>query len=66
LLNKQGMTIVYTSHLMEEAENLCSDIAIIDTGKIITQGKPKELIQQHNCTNLEQLFLQLTGKKLRD
>jgi ABC-2 type transport system ATP-binding protein len=51
---------------MEEAENLCSDIAIIDTGKIITQGKPKELIQQHNCTNLEQLFLQLTGKKLRD
>jgi ABC-2 type transport system ATP-binding protein len=65
-LNKQGMTIVYTSHLMEEAENLCSDIAIIDTGKIITQGKPKELIQQHNCTNLEQLFLQLTGKKLRD
>lgn len=66
LLNKNGMTIIYTSHLMEEAENLCTDIAIIDHGKIITQGKPKELIQQHHTENLEQLFLKLTGKKLRD
>jgi ABC-2 type transport system ATP-binding protein len=66
LLNKNGMTIIYTSHLMEEAENLCTDIAIIDHGKIITQGKPKELIQEHHTENLEQLFLKLTGKKLRD
>ncbi|MBL7884984.1 MAG: ABC transporter ATP-binding protein [Bacteroidia bacterium] len=65
-LNNNGMTIIYTSHLMEEAENLCTDIAIIDAGKIITQGKPKELIKQNNTENLEQLFLQLTGKKLRD
>lgn len=65
-LNKNGMTIIYTSHLMEEAENLCTDIAVIDHGKIITQGKPKELIQQHHTENLEQLFLKLTGKKLRD
>ena len=66
LLNKNGMTIIYTSHLMEEAENLCSDIAIIDDGKIIIEGKPKELIKQQDASNLEQLFLKLTGKKLRD
>lgn len=65
-LNKNGMTIVYTSHLMEEAENLCSEIAIIDHGKIITSGKPQTLIQEHATGNLEQLFLKLTGKKLRD
>lgn len=66
MLNKNGMTIVYTSHLMEEAENLCTDIAIIDHGMIIIQGQPKALIQQHQSENLEQLFLKLTGKKLRD
>ncbi|OFY83320.1 MAG: ABC transporter ATP-binding protein [Bacteroidetes bacterium RIFCSPLOWO2_12_FULL_35_15] len=66
LINKQGCTIIYTSHLMEEAENLCSDIAIIDKGEIIISGKPKKLIAEHSAGNLEQLFLKLTGKKLRD
>ena len=65
-LNKEGTTIIYTSHLMEEAENLCSYIAIIDQGSIITQGKPAALIQQYECEHLEELFLKLTGKKLRD
>ncbi|HLC82226.1 MAG TPA: ABC transporter ATP-binding protein [Bacteroidia bacterium] len=66
LLNKQGCTIIYTSHLMEEAENLCSDIAIIDHGEIIASGKPKAVIKEHGADNLEQLFLKLTGKTLRD
>lgn len=66
LLNQKGMTIVYTSHLMEEAEQLCSHIAIIDNGKLITSGHPKALIQEHGLDNLEHLFLKLTGKKLRD
>ena len=66
VLNKQGMTIIYTSHLMEEAENLCTEIAIIDNGKIITSGQPKTLIAQEGTGNLEALFLKLTGKKLRD
>ena len=65
-LNRQGMTIIYTSHLMEEAESLCSNIAIIDTGKIIINGSPKDLIARHSVGNLEQLFLKLTGKELRD
>jgi len=65
-LNAEGMTIVYTSHLMDEAENLCSRIAIIDHGKIIANGTPYDLIREHNSSNLEELFLKLTGRKLRD
>ncbi len=65
-INKQGCTIIYTSHLMQEAENLCTSIAIIDKGKIIHEGNPKQLIMMHATENLEQLFLKLTGKKVRD
>jgi ABC-2 type transport system ATP-binding protein len=66
-LNKAGTTIIYTSHHMEEAESLCSSIAIIDYGKIIIQGKPSELINQKpEYTDLESIFLHLTGRKLRD
>ncbi len=65
-LNRKGTTIVYTSHLMEEAQHLCTHIAIIDHGVIIATGTPEELISQHNCRNLEDLFLKLTGRKLRD
>jgi ABC-2 type transport system ATP-binding protein len=66
LLNQQGCTIIYTSHLMEEAENLCSEIAIIDNGGLVIRGEPKKLIAAEQTTNLEQLFLKLTGKTLRD
>ena len=66
-LNKKGTTIIYTSHHLNEAESFCSKVAIIDHGKIITQGEPKELIaNQKNAHNLEDVFLALTGKALRD
>lgn len=62
----RGTTILYTSHLMEEAQNLCTHIAIMDHGKIIAKGTPQELIAQHHCDNLESVFLKLTGRNLRD
>lgn len=66
-INKQGTTILYTSHHMNEAENLCSRIAVIDYGKLMAVGTPVELIKNHTgCENLEDLFLHLTGRKLRD
>jgi ABC-2 type transport system ATP-binding protein len=66
-LNTQFTTIVYTSHYLEEAEILCSSIAIIDMGKIIAQGRPQEMIgSQPGYNNLESIFLHLTGRKLRD
>jgi ABC-2 type transport system ATP-binding protein len=66
-INSGGTTIIYTSHYMEEAENLCSRVAIIDRGSIISIGNPKELVADHpEFKNLENLFLHLTGKELRD
>ena len=66
-LNKQGITIVYTSHHLNEAEHFCTRVAIIDHGKIIVKGQPKELIASNEkAHNLEDVFIEFTGKKLRD
>lgn len=66
-LQGDGMTIIYTSHHMEEAEKYCSEIAIIDKGSIIEKGVPTELIKKHTgCNNLEEIFLNITGRSLRD
>ena len=67
LLNKQGTTIVYTSHHLNEAEFFCTHVAIIDRGEIIVKGVPSELIKnQPEAKNLEEVFLAKTGKALRD
>ena len=66
-LNQSGTTIIYTSHHLSEAQDFCTDIAIIDRGKIYAQGTPKELISNtSNAQNLEDVFIALTGKELRD
>ena len=67
-LNLSGMTIILTTHNMEEAENLCHKVAIMDKGKIIIEGNPKDLINKYDRAdgNLENVFLSLTGKELRD
>lgn len=67
LLNSYGTTILYTSHNMEEAQQFCTKVGIIDEGKIIAEGTPDELIgKTADCDNLELVYLKLTGKKLRD
>jgi len=66
-LNQNGVTILYTSHLLEEAQELCTRVAIIDRGKILAKGVPAELIEStENVTNLQGYFLHLTGETLRD
>tara|TARA_B100000959_G_scaffold282204_1_gene348081 strand:- start:3351 stop:4115 length:765 start_codon:yes stop_codon:yes gene_type:complete len=73
-LNEEGMTIVLTTHNMEEAEYLCDRIAIMDKGSIIAQDTPQQLILDYapepNETpihgNIEDVFLVLTGHGLRD
>jgi len=66
-LNRTGMTLIYTSHYMEEVEKLCARIAIVDGGRVVASGAPQELIDQvAGCQDLGQLFLELTGKQLRD
>jgi ABC-2 type transport system ATP-binding protein len=65
-LNKKGTTLVYTSHQLSEAEGLCEQVALIDGGKIIAQDNLDTLLKTHNQDNLEQLFLNLTGKEYRN
>ncbi|KJD33779.1 multidrug ABC transporter ATPase [Tamlana sedimentorum] len=66
-LNANGTTIIYTSHHLNEAEQFCTKVAIIDHGKIIIEGKPKDLINKSDdLHNLEDVFISLTGKELRD
>lgn len=66
-LNQDGMTIVYTSHHLVEAQDLCTKIAIIDQGKIYAHNTPQALISQtQGANNLEDVFIAITGKELRD
>jgi ABC-2 type transport system ATP-binding protein len=66
-INAAGTTIIYTSHHMEEAQNFCTRVSIIDHGNILTEGTPAELISRNaGSTNLEHVFLNLTNRKLRD
>ena len=65
-LGSTGTSIIYTTHYLEEAEHLCSTVAVIDGGQIVITGKPQELIHAHNCTTLQDLFFKMTGKKIRD
>ena len=65
-LNDNGTTLIYTSHQLNEAEDLCEHIAMIDNGTIITHGNIDDVLQVHNQESLEQLFINLTGKAYRD
>jgi ABC-2 type transport system ATP-binding protein len=65
--NQQGNSVLYTSHLLEEAEELCTDVAIVDEGRLVVQGNPQDLIAAlPACANLEEVFLHYTGRELRD
>jgi ABC-2 type transport system ATP-binding protein len=69
-----GTAIIYTTHYMEEAEQLCDRIAILDEGRIVALGTLEELLTlvgkgeviEVPSVNLERVFLHLTGKHLRD
>ena len=65
-LNAGGMTLIYTSHQLNEAESLCRKIAMIDEGKIIVHDSLENLLSKHQQDGLEGLFLSLTGKSYRD
>ena len=76
-INAEGTTLVLTTHYMDEAQQLCDRIAIMDRGKIVKIGTPKKLIDdllasgfkkeiKPEPANLEDVFIHLTGKQLRD
>ena len=59
-LNSEGMTILLSTHIMEEAARLCSNVTLLDSGKIIFDGAMRTI------DNLEKFFLEKTGRGLRD
>lgn len=66
-LRAAGMTIIYTTHYMEEAEQLCDRVAIMDKGALVAEGTPQALIERvGGCASLEETFLRLTGTHMRD
>ena len=67
VLNQNGTSIIYTSHHLAEAEDFCTNIAILDRGRIYAKGTPSSLIDSvEDARNLEDVFISLTGKDLRD
>jgi ABC-2 type transport system ATP-binding protein len=76
-ISGQGITVILTTHYMEEAERLCKRVAIMDDGKIIALDTPQDLVQQLlkkgftkkqkvEQADLEDVFIDLTGKELRE
>ncbi len=63
---KEGLTVLLSTHLMEEAQRVCDRVAILDHGEILDLGTPEELIEKHGGPTLEDVFLHLTGRHLRD
>ena len=65
-INGNGTTLIYTSHQLSEAEELCNKVALIDNGKIIAHDTLGQLMLEHKEDGLEGLFINLTGKSYRD
>ena len=63
-LKTQNKTTILTTHYIEEAEALSDRVGIIDYGKLIALGTPKELREKYNSKNLEEVFLKITGRRI--
>ncbi|MFH0903739.1 MAG: ATP-binding cassette domain-containing protein [Methanobacteriota archaeon] len=61
-----GITVFFTTHYMDEAERVADRVAIIDHGRIVAEGTPEGLKTKTGAKTLEEAFLSLTGKKIRD
>ncbi|HET6212751.1 MAG TPA: ABC transporter ATP-binding protein [Micromonosporaceae bacterium] len=54
-LKQQGVTLVLTTHYMDEAEQLCDRLVVMDAGKIVAEGSPRELIEEHSTREVVEL-----------
>ncbi len=66
LSKEKNMTVFFTTHYMEEAEKIADNIAVIDHGKIIAKGTSEELKKSTQTNSLEEAFLKLTGRSIRE
>ncbi|MDK1474446.1 ABC transporter ATP-binding protein [Streptomyces sp. 549] len=65
-IQADGRTVVLTTHAMDEAETLCDRVAVMDRGRILRTGPPRELRDELGAASLEDVFLQLTGREYRE
>jgi len=63
---EEGITVFFTTHYMEEADKAADRVCIIDHGKIVAEGSPNELKEKNGTKTLEEAFLKLTGKQIRE
>ncbi|GLX06264.1 hypothetical protein Misp03_31910 [Microbispora sp. NBRC 16548] len=66
LREEEGMTVFLTTHYLEEADALCDRVLIIDHGRIVAEGAPGELKTAHGAGSLDEVFLAVTGRELRE
>jgi ABC-2 type transport system ATP-binding protein len=66
LSTEQKVTVLFTTHYMEEADRVANEVAIIDHGKIVAEGTPAALKEQTEAKTLEDAFISLTGHAIRD
>jgi ABC-2 type transport system ATP-binding protein len=66
LSEKEKMTVFFTTHYIEEAEQIADHVTIIDHGKIIASGTSKQLEEKTNTSNLADAFIKLTGENIRE
>lgn len=64
--NKEGKTLIFTTHYMEEADKLCNRVAIMNSGGLVALDTPENLKKTSNSSNLEEVFIHQTGEEIRD
>ena len=65
-LKEKGSTVILTTHYIEEAEALADRVGIIDHGRLIALDTPTALMGEHGAENLEEVFIKLTGRRIRE
>jgi lipooligosaccharide transport system ATP-binding protein len=65
-LKSEGVTLILTTHYMEEAERICDRLAIMDHARIVAEGPPADLLERYGQPDLEGVFLEITGRGLRE
>ena len=63
-LKQENKTVILTTHYIEEAEALSDRVGILDYGKLVELGSPDELMERYDAKNLEEVFLNITGRRI--
>jgi ABC-2 type transport system ATP-binding protein len=64
--SERAVTILLSTHDLQEAEALCDRVVIIDEGRVLADGRPHELVKRYQAHTLEDVFMLLSGKRLEE